>query len=396
MIATRPPSQGEPLALGGGRIALPDRIVEGKALLVEGGCIAGIQAEAELGIGIERVDVGGRLIAPGLVDMHTHGALGHAFDERDEAAWGLITSENARRGVTSLLATFVATPLPELLASLAFARGWMESEHGGSQVLGVHLESPYISPAQCGALDPASLRLPDDGSPASILDYSDVLKVWVLAPELPGALDLVASLAKAGVLPAAGHSAAKDSEVAEAMEKGLSHVTHIWSAMSSVIREGPWRKPGLLEAALTFEGLTVEMIADNRHLPSTLMKLAYKCLGPDRLCAVSDAGSGAGLAEGATYALGALTYEVRDGVGQSLDRKVFGGSSTLLNQMLPVLTAVVGIPLAEALRMVSLTPARVIGADARKGSIEGGKDADLAIFNDDFSAWRTMIRGLWT
>ena len=159
--------------------------------------------------------------------------------------------------------------------------------------------------------------------------------------------------------------------------------------------EGRDLESGLLEAALTFEGLTVEMISDNRHLPPTLMKLAFKSLGPDRLCAVSDACSGAGLAEGARYSLGALTFEVEGGVGQSLDRKVFGGSTTLLSQMIPVLTSVVGIPLALALRMVSLTPARVIGADAGKGSIEVGKDADLAIFSDDFSAWRTMIRGLW-
>jgi N-acetylglucosamine-6-phosphate deacetylase len=165
--------------------------------------------------------------------------------------------------------------------------------------------------------------------------------------------------------------------------------------MSSVVREGPWRKPGLLEAALTFDGLTVEMIADNRHLPRTLMRLAWKCIGADRLCAVSDSGSGAGLSEGATYSMGAMTYEVRDGVGQSFDRKVFAGSSTLLNQMVPILTDVVGIPLPEALRMVSLTPSRAIGAAARKGSIEAGKDADLAIFDEDFSAWRTMIRGRW-
>lgn len=383
------------LALVGGRIALPDRIVEGKALLIEDGCIEGLAGDSELGPGIEHLDVGGRLIAPGLVDMHTHGALGRAFDECDTRAWELITDENARRGVTSILATLVATPLPDLLASLDFARHWMGSKHGGSQVLGVHLESPYISPAQCGALDPASLRLPGDGSPLSILQYSDILKVWVLAPELPGALDLVETLARAGILVAAGHSAAQDGVVAAAMKRGLSHVTHIWSAMSSVIREGPWRKPGLLEAALTFDGLSVEMIADNRHLPPTLMKLAYKCLGPDRLCAVSDAGSGAGLAEGESYALGALTFEVRDGVGQSQDRKVFGGSSTLLNQMIPVLTEVVGISLPEALRMVSLTPARAIGLEGRKGSIEKGKDADLAIFNDDFFPWRTMIRGQW-
>jgi N-acetylglucosamine-6-phosphate deacetylase len=394
---------GKRLALDNGRIALPDRIVEGCSLVIEDEAILGIAKRDELGSGLERFDVEGRLIAPGLVDIHTHGALGHSFDEAGESAWSIITAENARRGITSLLATLVAAPLPDLLASLGFAREWMRKampeagarRPGGAQILGVHLESPYISPSQCGALDPASLRLPDDGTARSFLDFSDVLKIFVLAPELPGALDLVTALVAAGILPAAGHSSAKDAEVAAAMERGLAHVTHIWSAMSSVVREGPWRKPGLLEAALVFEGLTVEMIADDRHLPSTLMKLAWKCIGADRLCAISDAGSGAGLPEGAAYSMAAMTYVVRDGVGQSLDGKVFGGSSTLLSQELPILTAVVGIPLCDALRMASLTPARAIGAASRKGSIEAGKDADLAIFDDDFGAWRTMIRGRW-
>jgi len=392
------------LALVHGRIALPDRIVEGSSLVIEGPRILGLAREDELGTGIERLDVGGRLIAPGLVDIHIHGALGHAFDETSEEAWKAITGENARRGVTSLLATLVAAPLPRLMESLAFAREWLLREEGrgagarpgsGSQVLGLHLESPYISPSQCGALDPSSLRLPGDGSVPSILEFSDILKIVVLAPELPGALALVRSLAQAGILPAAGHSSARDGDVRAAMEAGLGHVTHIWSAMSSVVREGPWRRPGLLEAALAFEGLSVEMIADNRHLPPTLMKLAWKCLGPDRLCAISDASSGAGLPEGSVYSLGAMSYEVRDGVGQSLDRSFFGGSTTLLNQELPILTGLVGIPLCEALRMASLTPARVIGVAERKGSLEAGKDADLAVFEDDFSAWRTMIGGAW-
>jgi len=397
-----PEGDGKRLALVNGRIILPDSIVEGSSLLVEDGIILGIATGDELGSGIERFDVGGRLIAPGLVDIHTHGALGHSFNEPSESAWQTITAENARRGITSILATMVAAPLPDLLASLGFAREWIRKgglpearTPGQSQVLGVHLESPYIDPDQCGALDPASLRLPSDGSVAALLDFSDVLKIFVLAPELPGALALVADLVAAGILPAAGHSSAKDEDVSAAMELGLSHVTHIWSAMSSVIREGPWRRPGLLEAALAFDGLTVEMIADNRHLPPTLMKLAWKCIGAKRLCAISDACSGAGLPEGSTYSLGAMVFEVRGSVGQSLDHRVFGGSTTLLNQELPILTKVLGIPLCEALRMASLTPATVIGAASRKGSLEAGKDADLAVFDDDFNAWRTMIRGRW-
>jgi N-acetylglucosamine-6-phosphate deacetylase len=179
------------------------------------------------------------------------------------------------------------------------------------------------------------------------------------------------------------------------MQTGLCHVTHLFSAMSTTVREGPWRKPGLLETALVHPGLSIEMIADNKHLPSTLMKLAYKCIGPDQLCVVSDATSGAGLPEGSRFGMGSMEYEVADGVGMMLDRSSFAGSTTLLNEMIPVLTDVVGIPLPEAIRMVSLNPACVLHLERRKGSLEVGKDADLAIFNSDFTAWRTMISGQW-
>lgn len=159
-----------------------------------------------------------------------------------------------------------------------------------------------------------------------------------------------------------------------------------------VVREGPWRKPGLLESALTFDGLTVEMIADNKHLPPTLMKLAYKCIGPDRLCAISDATSGAGLPTGSHFTMGGMEYEVADGVGMMFDRSAFAGSTTLLGQMLPILINVVGIPLVEAIRMTTLTPARVIGVDERKGSLAAGKDADIAIWNENFTPWRVIIQ----
>ena len=132
---------------------------------------------------------------------------------------------------------------------------------------------------------------------------------------------------------------------------------------------GPWRKPGLLEASLVFDGLTVEMISDNRHLPPTLMKLAYKCIGPDRLCAISDATSGAGLPEGSPFTIGGMAYEVRDGVGMLIgDDTTFAGSSTLLSQMLPVLIDAVGIPLVEAVRMASLTPPGRSGGRIAKGA----------------------------
>jgi N-acetylglucosamine-6-phosphate deacetylase len=297
--------------------------------------------------------------------------------------------------VTGLLATIAAAPLDDLLQLLEFIRQWVAAPRPGSQVFGAHLESPYIHPAQCGALDPQSLRSPLDGSAARLMEYADVLRILVLAPELPGAAELVALLKEHAILPAAGHSMAKEDDVLTAMQCGLRHVTHLFSAMSTTVREGPWRKPGLLETALVHQGLSVEMIADNKHLPPTLMKLAYKCIGPERLCVISDALSGAGLPAGSHFRMGQMEYEVADGVGMMFDRTAFAGSTTLLNQMIPVLTDVVGIPLPEAIRMVSLNPARVLNLERRKGSLEAGKDADLAIFNPDFSAWRTMIAGQW-
>ncbi|HPL27104.1 MAG TPA: amidohydrolase family protein, partial [Anaerolineae bacterium] len=254
---------------------------------------------------------------------------------------------------------------------------------------------PYFSLAQRGAQDPANLRTPDDGSADLLLRQPRALRIVTLAPELPGALELTSRLARLGIVAAAGHSDAQDSQVLAALQRGLRHMIHMWSGQSSTVREGPWRRPGLLEATLTFEGFTAEIIADNRHLPPTLMALAYKCLGPDRLCAVSDATNGAGLPEGTRFALGDVECQVEDGVAMLLDGTSFAGSTTLLSQMVPILIKAVGISPVEAIRMASLTPARVIGADDRKGSLAGGKDADLVLFDDSWAVWQTLIRGQW-
>jgi N-acetylglucosamine-6-phosphate deacetylase len=383
------------LALVNGRLILPQQVVAGQAVLVEDGHILAIDDVGQIGSDVEQIDVGGRTITPGLIDIHTHGGVGHNFNEPNEAAFAAITAENARRGVTSLLATIATAPMPDMVACLEFSRQWMSQPREGTQVLGVHQEGPYFNLAQAGAQDPGNIRSPDDGTPDELLEYRDVIRIMTYAPELPGALELTARLAKLGIVAAAGHSAAIDEDVRAAMQAGLRHIIHLWSGQSSTVREGPWRKPGLLEAALVFEGLTAEIIADNRHLPPTLMKLAYKCIGGDHLCAVSDATNGAGLPEGTHFVMGKMRYEINAGVAMLPDRTAFAGSSTLLNQMLPILTDVVGIPLPEAVRMVSLTPARVIGFEDRKGGLEAGKDADIAIYEDDFTAWRTMIAGQW-
>lgn len=383
------------LALVNGRIIFPQEIVENKALLVRGEKIVGLAELGTLESNVECVDVAGRFITPGLIDIHTHGALGHSFNEATPEAFTVITEEQGRRGVTGILATTTTAPITSLVQCLAFSQEWMSQERAGAQILGVHVEGPYFCLAQSGAQDPTNIRHPDDGTTQDLLAYHGVIKIMSYAPELPGALELTKQLVAKNIVPAAGHSSAKEDEVRDAMAAGLRHIIHIWSAQSTTIREGPWRKPGLLEVTLVDESLTAEMIADNKHLPPTLMKLAYRCLGADRLCLISDATSGAGLSEGTRFSMGEMEYEVHDGVGMMLDRSSFAGSTTLLNQMIPIMTKSVGISLVEAVRMASLTPARVIGMAEHKGSLDAGKDADIAIFDEDFTAWRTMIGGQW-
>ena len=380
-------------ALTGGRLVLPTALVTNHALVIDAGRIAGIVAPTDLPADLLKLDVGGRLISPGLIDIHIHGAVNHSFNDATPAAFAAITQETAHRGITSLLATTATDSIENLLAALELAERWMAASQTGSQLLGVHVEGPYFSMAQRGAQDPAHIRNPDDGSVDQLLEYRDTIRIMTYAPELPGALALTRRLVELGIVAAAGHSSTREEEVKPAIDAGLRHCIHLWSSQSTTIREGPWRKPGLLEVSLTDDRLTGEIIADGKHLPPTLMKLAYKCLGPDRLCAISDATSGAGLPDGSRFRMGGMEYDVCDGVGMLLDRTAFAGSTTLLNQMLPILTQQVGIPLVEAIRMVSLTPALIIGVADRKGSLAVGKDADVAIFNDDFTAWGVLIGG---
>lgn len=388
-------NQRERFALVNGKVILPDRVSDGMAVIVDGNRIDGVTPIGNLGSDIPQVDVDGRFVSPGLIDIHTHGAVGHDYTEASSETFDAITRCQARQGVTTLLATMGTAPLDVMVKALAFSGEWMIKPHPGANVAGVHLEGPYFSNEQKGAQDPNSLRTPDDGSADALLKHPEWVKIVSFAPELPGAVSLTRRLVDLGIVAAAGHSAAQDWQVQEVMNAGLTHTIHIWSSQSSTIREGPWRKPGLLEKTLISDNLTAEMIADNRHLPPTLMKLAYKCKGPDRLCVISDAVEGAGLPEGTVIKSIGIEYEISNGVGILKDHTSFAGSVTLINKMIPILTDVVGIPLVEAVRMASLTPARVIGLQDHKGSLEVGKDADIAIFEPDFSAWKVLIAGQW-
>lgn len=307
----------------------------------------------------------------------------------------MITGAQAQRGVTSLLPTTSTAPIGQIVRCLERTRQWQSEPRRGSQVLGAHVEGPYFAAEQAGAQDPANLRQPDDGSVEELLAYADAIRILSFAPELPGAVPLARRLCSLGIVAAMGHSNATDQEVAEAVDAGARHAIHLWSGQSSTVRRGPWRHPGILEASLASDTLSGEIIADGKHLPATLMRLAYLCLGADRLCLVSDATSGAGLPAGERFRMGEMEYVVDSGVGMMLDGSAFAGSTTFLDQMVRIVIDSLGVDVVEAVRMASLTPARVAGVDDRKGSIEEGKDADLAVLGPGLDVQRTMIGGRW-
>jgi len=393
MMQTLPPSP--PVALVNGTIVLPDRLMEGQALYVVDGRIRVICAVDEVPYEVDRLDVGGRLITPGLVDIHIHGAQGVSFNDATPDAFAMILAAAAQAGVTSLLATTSTAPIAQLEACLETAASWIRSPGAGANLLGVHVEGPYFAPSQAGAQDPANLLVPEDGQYERLLRQHVIIRIFTYAPELPGAQQITKRLTELGIVAAAGHSAAREDQIVPHFPLGLRHFIHIWSSQSTTIRMGPWRKPGMLEVSLAADHVTVEMIGDGKHLPPTLMRLAYKAIGPDRLCLISDATSGAGLPDGTHFRMGEMEYIVGDGVGMLLDYTAFAGSTTLLNRIVKTVMDQVGIPLVEAVRMASLNPARVIGLDARKGSLQAGKDADVVVFDQDFKPWRVMIGGRW-
>ncbi|HET6987672.1 MAG TPA: amidohydrolase family protein [Kribbella sp.] len=380
-------------ALVGPRVVLEDAVLEDHAVLVRDGRIEAIVPSSQVPADAVRRNLGDGILAPGLIDIHTHGAGGHSFNEGTEAASRSAMSALLAAGVTTVLPTVATAPLEDIEQAVR-AIASVQGEPGLPRVPGAHLEGPYFAHAQCGAQDPDNLRTPDDGSVDRLLEQASAIRMISYAPELPGAVALTRRLVEAGIVPAAGHSDGRDEDLLACQEAGLRHVIHIFSGQSSTVRRGPWRQPGLLEATLTSDGLTVEMIADGKHLPPTLLRLAHRCLR-GRLCLVSDSTPGAGLPDGERYRMGRREYVVADGVGMTLDRTSFGGSTTLLPDMIPIALRTLGIALPEAVAMASAVPARAAGLDD-VGRIAPGCHADLALFTEDLTLKAVAVSGRWT
>ena len=379
-------------------LVLPDRLVPNAALVADGGKIAEWGKRGTL-TAEKTIDCGGLYLAPGFIDIHVHGGGGHDFmDATVDACVGAM-SAHMKHGTTTIVPTSLTAEDYELEAFFKSIKTIKASAEAKvlPYVPGTHLEGPYVDPAQAGAQDPKYIKSPTPESWRKLMKLADgEILIWTVAPELDGAIDIARELRPEGVLFSAGHSSAKYDDAVAALDNGYTMATHLYSSMSTIIREHGYRVPGLLEAAMLHDGYAVEVIADGKHLPASLLKLIYKTKGRDRIMLITDAMRGAGMPDG-QYLLGSLSkgqlVGVFDGIAHMPDGVSFAGSVATTDRLVRVMTKEAGVPLTDAVKMITLNPAREIGIADRKGSLVPGMDADLVLFDGDISMKRVVIGG---
>ncbi|MDB5030364.1 N-acetylglucosamine-6-phosphate deacetylase, partial [Mucilaginibacter sp.] len=379
-----------------GKIITPYRIIPNGTILIKDGIIVEVAAGDIEIEGATEIDAKGKFVAPGFIDLHIHGGGGHDFMDCSEAGFLEIAKTHAKYGTTAMLPTTLSSGKEDLLQTIETYKRADEKNTAGSQFLGLHLEGPYFAMNQRGAQDPRFIRDPDPEEYREILSNTTVIKRWSAAPELKGAIEFGRYLLSKGVLPAIAHTDAIYEEVVDAFENGYTLATHLYSGMSGVTRRNAFRYAGVIESAFIIDAMDVEIIADGIHLPPPLLKLIYKIKGPDRIALITDAMRAAGMPPGNSI-LGSkkngMGVIVEDGVAKLHDRSAFAGSVATADRLVRTMVKMADIPLIEAIRMISMTPARIIGVADKKGSLVAGKDGDVVIFNDDIEIDTTVIKG---
>jgi N-acetylglucosamine-6-phosphate deacetylase len=391
-----------PIKIINGRIITPYRVLHGATLLITGGKITALSEGDIDAPEAQTIDAGGNYVAPGFIDIHVHGGGGYDFMDGTEEAFFGVARLHARHGTTSMTPTTLSCDREELQRILeVYERVCAGGDPGphanpGAAFIGMHLEGPYFSMNQRGAQDPRYIRDPDPAEYQPLLAKFPSIRRWSAAPELNGALAFAEFVRSKGVLVALAHTDAIYEEVLQGFEKGFIHATHLYSAMSGVTRRGAARYAGAIESAFLIDEMTVEIIADGVHLPPPLLKLVYKIKGADRTALITDAMRGAGMPPGESI-LGSrhngLRVIVEDGVAKLPDRSAFAGSVATADRLVRNMIQLADVPLCDAVRMMTSTPAAIMGVADRKGVLTPGKDADIILFDDQINVQLTMSGG---
>lgn len=363
----------------GGRILTPQGWLHGGSVIVEGTKILGVE-NTQLSIqDAERIDVNGADIVPGGIDLHVHGGGGSDFMEGTREAFDIAVNAHLQYGTTAIFPTLSSSTEPMIEAALDTCREIMQDPT--SPVQGLHLEGPYFNPAQAGAQIPEWIKAPRPEEYYSILEHGrGVLKRWDEAPELEGSKGFVLACVTHDVLPSIAHTRATYDNVHEANMAGMTHATHFFNAMPVVYKKREYKVPGTVESIFAEKNMTIEMIADGIHVPPIMLKMAWQIKGTEQTCFITDS-----LAVAASDSMIAFDPRVivEDGVCKLADRSALAGSIATMDRLVRTAVQQAEIPMEDACRMISETPAKIMGIYDRKGSLEKGKDADIICFDQD-------------
>ena len=340
------------------------------------------------------IDLCGLYLCPGFIDIHVHGGGGHDFMDASLRAFREASAFHLSHGTTTMFPTTMACPLDELFEVFSAFR--QAKPVCVSRLEGLHLEGPYVSPEQTGAQDPSYLHLPGDGSLEEILEKgAGAVRIWTIAPELPGAGDLIRRAVENGIAVSLGHSSCTGGDVLRAQVAGASMVTHLFSSMSTITRVHGVRVPGLLESALVSDSLYVELIADGMHVPPELIRLVLRTLPPDHIVLVTDAMRAAGQQSGKSV-LGSLRngqeVEVDGHVARMPGSESFAGSIATADVLLRTMAVTMGLPLHSAVSMLTANPAEALGLHDR-GRLCAGLLADFVILDDRLNVRQVYVGG---
>ncbi|MBC1562712.1 N-acetylglucosamine-6-phosphate deacetylase [Listeria booriae] len=326
-----------------------------------------------------------QLLIPGMIDVHIHGA--NHYDMMDGTTQSIqeVSKKCLETGCTGFLVTSVTSSLEQLLVMIEATKQVVGNEMG-AKILGIHLEGPYLNIEKKGMQNPAFLRHPDLDEMKEIMKHADgLIKMVTIAPELPGAKEMIAYLKSKDIVVAAGHTNATYEEAIDAFNQGVTHITHCCNAMPQIHH----RSPGITTAALERDGVSVQAIVDNVHLHPGIVRLMHKVKTADQMVLITDALQAMGVGDG-DYQFGGHHVTVTDGVAR-LDDGTLASSTVTMNQALKVSTDMV-IPLHDTIKMATTTPAQILNEN-NIGRIEIGKDADLVLLNENFEVISVLLKG---
>lgn len=385
-------------AIYASRILTPQEELADCVILVEDGRISAIGHRDEVRIPEGAVDfvANGMTIVPGFVDVHIHGAGGHDVMEGNARALDKIAGTVARHGTTSMLATTVTAPPEETRHSLEGIARYIHArknpedlgERPAAEILGMHLEGPFISSARRGVHPPESIAAPSVALFEDFLRASgELVKMVTVAPEVPGALELIARIVSKNIVAAIGHTDAEYDQARAGIRAGARHAVHMFNAM----RPFTHRDPGVIGAVLTDPEVTAEIIADGVHVAGPAIQVLLLAKGLDQVILVSDGIAATGMRDG-NYRLGTKEVAVSGGVARSAEGNLAGSTLTLDRALRNVVA--LGVPLVDAVRMATILPARRLGLAGKKGIIAVGADADLVALTPDNHVAGVMTRGV--